>query len=67
MNVHKFFLVLPSVQAVNQLLGAPEGTDVTLECSVEANPNAVNYWIKNPNKMLLEGFVKNFTFLNNIF
>ncbi|XP_014234606.1 neurotrimin-like isoform X1 [Trichogramma pretiosum] len=45
----------PSVQAMNQLLGAPVGTDVILECSVEAHPNTVNYWLKNPNKMLLEG------------
>ncbi|XP_058799431.1 lachesin-like [Phymastichus coffea] len=46
---------IPSVTAVNQLLGAPVGTDVVLECYVEAHPNPVNYWLKNPDEMLLEG------------
>lgn len=46
------------MQAVNQLLGAPLGTSVVLECYVEAYPNPVNYWIKNPDVMLLEGYVE---------
>ncbi|XP_011503843.1 PREDICTED: lachesin isoform X2 [Ceratosolen solmsi marchali] len=46
---------LPNIQALNQLLGAPLGTDVILECNVEAYPNTVNYWFKNPNGMLLDG------------
>jgi hypothetical protein len=49
------------VKAPNQLLGAPLGTDVQLECYVEAFPNTINYWVKNQregsaeDEMLLEG------------
>ncbi|CAK9801651.1 LAC [Anthophora quadrimaculata] len=50
---------VPVVKAPNQLLGAPLGTDVQLECYVEAFPNTINYWVKNrrgsENEMLLEG------------
>ncbi|TGZ57520.1 lachesin [Temnothorax longispinosus] len=49
----------PVVKAPNQLLGAPLGTDVQLECYVEAFPNTINYWVKNQrgtdDEMLLEG------------
>ncbi|XP_036142485.1 lachesin isoform X2 [Monomorium pharaonis] len=49
----------PVVKAPNQLLGAPLGTDVQLECNVEAFPNTINYWVKNQrgteDEMLLEG------------
>ncbi|XP_049834060.1 lachesin-like [Schistocerca gregaria] len=45
----------PSVKVPNQLLGAPLGTDVQLECYVEAFPNTINYWVKNRGEMLLDG------------
>ncbi|XP_049766341.1 lachesin-like [Schistocerca cancellata] len=45
----------PSVRVPNQLLGAPLGTDVQLECFVEAFPNTINYWVKNRGEMLLDG------------
>ncbi|XP_025157832.1 lachesin isoform X1 [Harpegnathos saltator] len=50
----------PVVKAPNQLLGAPLGTDVQMECYVEAFPNTINYWVKNQHEgtedeMLLEG------------
>ncbi|KAG7205552.1 hypothetical protein KM043_007528 [Ampulex compressa] len=49
----------PVVKAPNQLLGTPLGTDVQLECFVEAFPNTINYWVKNrpgsEDEMLLEG------------
>ncbi|GJQ87219.1 hypothetical protein Trydic_g288 [Trypoxylus dichotomus] len=41
-NVH----FRPIVKTPSQLVGAPEGTDVTLDCYVEASPNAFVYWIK---------------------
>ncbi|XP_032690261.1 lachesin-like isoform X3 [Odontomachus brunneus] len=52
--------VAPVVKAPNQLLGAPLGTDVQMECYVEAFPNTINYWVKNQHEgtedeMLLEG------------
>ncbi|XP_053611773.1 limbic system-associated membrane protein-like [Plodia interpunctella] len=45
----------PTVVVPNQLLGAPLGTDVYLECTVEAYPNTINYWLKNRGEMLLDG------------
>ncbi|XP_015604016.1 lachesin [Cephus cinctus] len=45
----------PVVKAPNQLLGAPLGTDVQLECYVEAYPKTINYWLKNRDEMLLDG------------
>jgi hypothetical protein len=47
--------VAPVVKVPNQLLGAPLGTDVQLECYVEAFPNTINYWVKNRGEMLLDG------------
>lgn len=54
------YTVAPVVKAPNQLLGAPLGTDVQMECYVEAFPNTINYWVKNQHEgtedeMLLEG------------
>ncbi|XP_046400586.1 lachesin-like [Ischnura elegans] len=45
----------PIIKVPNQLLGAPLGTDVFLDCHVEAFPNTINYWIKNRGEMLLDG------------
>ena len=49
------FAVAPIIKVPNQLLGAPLGTDVQLECHVEAYPNTINYWVKNRGEMLLDG------------
>ncbi|XP_072157671.1 lachesin isoform X3 [Bemisia tabaci] len=40
----------PQIQVPNQLVGAPEGTDVTLECYVEAHPKSINYWLRENSK-----------------
>ncbi|XP_013183885.2 lachesin [Amyelois transitella] len=45
----------PTVTVRYQLLGALLGTDVYLECTVEAYPNTINYWLKNRGEMLLDG------------
>lgn len=42
--------VHPVIQVPNQLVGAPLGTDVTLECYVESSPKSINYWVKDPGK-----------------
>lgn len=52
------FPVAPIIKVPNQLVGAPLGTDVQLECFVEAFPNTINYWIKNRGEMLLNGYVE---------
>lgn len=41
------FIVHPVIRVPNQLVGAPLGTDVTLECMVEASPKSINYWMKS--------------------
>ncbi|XP_050666768.1 lachesin-like [Leptidea sinapis] len=43
----------PVIQVPNQLVGAPLGTDVTLECYVEASPKSINYWVKESNEMVI--------------
>ncbi|CAH2050269.1 unnamed protein product, partial [Iphiclides podalirius] len=43
----------PVIQVPNQLLGAPLGTDVTLECYVESSPKSINYWIRDSNEMVI--------------
>lgn len=40
------YVVAPSVRAPSQLLGAPLGSDVQLNCQVEASPAPVSYWLK---------------------
>ncbi|XP_043489777.1 lachesin-like [Polistes fuscatus] len=42
LNVH----FPPAIHVPNQLVGAPLGTDVVLECYVEAAPMSINYWVK---------------------
>lgn len=39
-------------QVPNQLVGAPKGTNVTLECHTEAFPRAISYWVYD-NMMIL--------------
>lgn len=39
-------VVAPMVRAPSQLLGTPLGSDVQLECQVEASPSPVSYWLK---------------------
>lgn len=39
--------VHPVIHVPNQLVGAPLGTDVTLECYVEAFPKSINYWVRD--------------------
>ncbi|XP_064292801.1 lachesin-like isoform X3 [Plodia interpunctella] len=43
----------PLVQVPNQLVGAPSGTDVTLQCHVEASPKAINYWTRENGEMII--------------
>nr|CAI5837669.1 unnamed protein product [Callosobruchus analis] len=45
-----YFSVHPVIHVPNQLVGAPLGTDVTLECNVEAYPKSINYWVRDNGK-----------------
>lgn len=37
--------VSPMIWVPNQLVGAPAGTDVTVDCHTEAHPRAISYWV----------------------
>ncbi|KAK4872188.1 hypothetical protein RN001_016312 [Aquatica leii] len=43
----------PVIQVPNQLVGAPAGTDVTVECIIESFPKSINYWLGTAGEMLL--------------
>ncbi|XP_050303798.1 lachesin-like [Anthonomus grandis grandis] len=43
----------PVIHVPNQLVGAPLGTDVTLECFVEAFPKSINYWVRDTGEMVI--------------
>lgn len=47
------YAVHPVIQVPNQLVGAPLGTDVTLECYVESSPKSINYWVRDSSKCIL--------------
>lgn len=43
----------PVIHVPNQLVGAPIGTDVPLECYVEAFPKSISYWIRDTGEMVI--------------
>lgn len=51
-NAKMFVIVSPMIWVPNQLVGAPAGTDVTIDCHTEAYPRAISYWVYD-NVMLL--------------
>jgi len=40
-----FVPVSPMIWVPNQLVGAPAGTNVTIDCHTEAYPRAISYWV----------------------
>ncbi|XP_033228926.1 hemicentin-1-like [Belonocnema kinseyi] len=50
-SVHVHFP--PVIKVSNQLVAAPINSSVTLQCSVEASPHAMNTWYKNTSDKLL--------------
>ncbi|KAK0173998.1 hypothetical protein PV328_007120 [Microctonus aethiopoides] len=46
-------IIPPVIHVPNQLVGAPLGTDVSLECFVEASPKSINYWMKDNEEMII--------------
>jgi len=50
--------VPPSVKAVNQLVGAPVESHVTLQCIVEAFPKPLNTWYRNEGNCLRRSSVR---------
>ncbi|RWS15612.1 lachesin-like protein [Dinothrombium tinctorium] len=43
----------PKIRVPNQLVGATKGTDVQLECNVEASPRPLTSWIRHDQVILL--------------
>ena len=51
--------VKPKAWVHNQLVGAPLGHDVTIECVIEAFPKAITYWQKTTEgkeKIIMNGY-----------
>ncbi|RVE53571.1 hypothetical protein evm_001712 [Chilo suppressalis] len=44
---------IPQVKVTNQLVGAPLGSDVELQCYIEASPKAMNSWYREDGKSLV--------------
>ena len=47
--------VSPNMNIPHQLVGAPLGFSVALECHIEAHPAALTYWTRGAGHMLHEG------------
>lgn len=45
-----FFAVPPMMMIQNQLVGAAIGQNVTLECTSEAFPKSINFWMRASSK-----------------
>ncbi|XP_063704989.1 lachesin-like isoform X2 [Culicoides brevitarsis] len=43
----------PTIHVPNQLVGSPIGTDVMLECIIQASPKAISYWIRDTGEMVV--------------
>ncbi|VVC29119.1 Immunoglobulin subtype,Immunoglobulin-like domain,Immunoglobulin-like [Cinara cedri] len=54
----------PLVQVPNQLVGAPQKTDITLQCYVEASPKSINYWTRESGEMIITNDKYNMTELS---
>ena len=53
MTLFPLISVKPKVKVPTQVLGAPLGSDVTMECQIEASPKPVNYWTRENGDMLI--------------
>lgn len=47
--------VPPMIWIQNQLVGAVEGQQITLECHSEAYPKSINYWTKDDGNIISQG------------
>lgn len=55
----------PLVKVPNQLVGAPMGKEVVLECQIEASPRSVNYWTRDSGEVLISSPKYNVTETEN--
>ncbi|KAL1124062.1 hypothetical protein AAG570_001832 [Ranatra chinensis] len=58
-SVSKRFIVQihfhPAVKVSNQLVAAPMGSDVLIQCYVETSPKAMHSWYKDTGEKLMDG------------
>ena len=47
--------VPPMIWIQNQLVGAYEGQQMTLECHSEAYPKSINYWTREKGEIIAQG------------
>lgn len=52
---YDYFAVPPMIWIQNQLVGAMEGQQITLECHSEAYPKSINYWTKDSGNIISQG------------
>ncbi|KAJ8674631.1 hypothetical protein QAD02_010417, partial [Eretmocerus hayati] len=45
----------PMISIQNQLIGAEEGRQITLECVSEAYPKSINYWMRDEGEIVPQG------------
>lgn len=57
-NLFFFFSVPPMIWVQNQLVGAQEGQQLTLECLSEAYPKSINYWTRDKDEIVPQGRLK---------
>ncbi|XP_053988269.1 limbic system-associated membrane protein-like isoform X3 [Hylaeus volcanicus] len=57
----------PMIWVQNQLVGAREGEQLTLECNSEAYPKSINYWTRDKNEIVAQGGKYDPIFLDNAY
>ncbi|KAH1028471.1 hypothetical protein HUJ05_001826, partial [Dendroctonus ponderosae] len=62
-----FILVAPMIWIQNQLVGAVEGHQESLECHSEAFPKSINYWTKFDGRIISQGTKYEPTFVDNTY
>jgi hypothetical protein len=56
MHLHySSFSVPPMIWIQNQLVGAHEGQQMTLDCHSEAFPKSINYWTREKGEIIAQG------------
>lgn len=54
-ELHFYVAVPPMIWIQNQLVGAMEGQQISLECHSEAYPKSINYWTKDDGNIITQG------------
>lgn len=57
----------PMIWIQNQLVGAMEGQQITLECHSEAYPKSINYWTKDDGNIISQGAKYEPTLVDNAY